>query len=388
MGRLLDSRSGEETVNTCRSCGSPTEHVLSLGEMPLANHLLAYPGESYKKYPLDLMFCPSCNLGQLKEQVDPALMFDEYVYYSSVNGPTVESARHLVEAGWQHLKEGALVAEIGSNDGYLLDNYRRYGVKVLGIDPARGPANAAALKGIPTVQDYFTLELAKTLPKADVVHAHNVLAHVQDLNDFVSGIGEMLKPDGVCVVEVPAIEDMIENETWDLIYHEHNYYFTLQSLTVLFKRHGLSVERYENIPAHGGSFRLFVQHHAQYPVITLTEGLRLNGMQEKVNHQTRELFYFIRGKRVCGFGAAAKATVMLNYSGIGADSIYMIADSTTAKIGKFIPGTGQRIVSPDEWLAEQPEWTCIFAWNYEEEIRRKYQDKYKGTFFTPYKLPQ
>jgi SAM-dependent methyltransferase len=253
------------SMTNCRSCGQPTERVLTLGEMPLANHLLEYPSESYKKYPLELMFCPACKLGQLHDQVDPSLMFDEYVYYSSINGPTVNAAKALVSSIVSNILQGNtkvpdLIAEIGSNDGYLLDQYRQQGFRTLGIDPARGPANEAARRNIPTVQDYFTLKLAKTLPKADVIHAHNVLAHVRDLNDFVSGIAEMLKPDGVVVVEVPDFEELLKNYYFDTLYSEHNYYFTQSSLETLFLRHQMKITRCERIPAHGGSLRVFLTH--------------------------------------------------------------------------------------------------------------------------------
>jgi SAM-dependent methyltransferase len=387
-------------VNSCRSCGSPTEHVLSLGEMPLANHLLAYPSESYKKYPLDLMFCPSCKLGQLRDQVDPGLMFEEYVYYSSVNGPTVESAKALVtnpsitQVFLNKIPDTAdgniLVAEIGSNDGYLLQHYAKYSIPVLGVDPAKGPANAAALKGIPTVQDYFTLKLARTLPKADVIYAHNVLAHVQDLNDFVAGIAEMLKPDGVVVIEVPYLGDMLDKGTWDLCYHEHNYYFSVHAAFILFARHNLFLNKVERIPSHGGSLRMFLGNSEFRGFTCVEEQFDFDRLRDEIVQQTNALFDFIRDTRVqvWGFGAAAKATAMLYYCGICDDLIPKIADSTPAKIGKFIPGTGVRIVHTDEWLQEQPKYTCIFAWNYEEEIRKKYQGGYKGTFFTPYKLPQ
>jgi SAM-dependent methyltransferase len=387
-------------MNNCRSCGSPTEHVLSLGEMPLANHLLTYPSESYKKYPLDLMFCPSCKLGQLRDQVDPNLMFEEYPYYSSVSqplkipiNPTHKLAGEISERYVNRINdETFLIAEIGSNDGYLLRFYQLNGFKVLGIDPARGPANAAALKGIPVIQDYFTLKLAKTLPKADVIHAHNVLAHVRDLNDFVAGIGDMLKPNGVCVVEVPYFGNLLEMGTFDQIYAEHNYYFSLKAALVLFDRHEMGLQKQEFIPAHGGSLRLFFDKTLRRDKVWMEEFLPGRDLSKRVGDMrtdfVREIISLLPKGRVWGFGAAAKATTMLNWCSVSSEILPCIADSTPAKIGKFIPGTGQRIVSPDEWLAEQPEYTCIFAWNYEEEIRRKYEGKYKGTFFTPYKLPQ
>lgn len=381
----------------CRSCGAETEQVLSLGAMPLANHLLEFPSEVYESYPLDLMFCPQCKLGQLKYQVQPELMFQEYVYYSSVNQPVVEESKKLVDQiVYSDIGDRAnLYVEIGSNDGYLLQHYNNLYRRVLGIDPARGPSNAAALKGIPVVQDYFTLKLAKTLPKADVIHAHNVLAHVRDLNDFVAGIAEMLKPEGVCVVEVPYLEDMVNRGTFCLIYHEHNYYFSTASAIDLFKRHGLFLFQVEHIQAHGGSLRMWFSKDAGKSIgwVTMPTGegpeqFDFPSMVLQIQKQNYDFMKFVRGRRVWGFGAAAKATVILNFCNIGSDLLPMIADSTPAKIGKFIPGTGQRIVHPDDWLREQPEWTCIFAWNYEEEIRAKYKDTYKGTFFTPYKLPQ
>jgi SAM-dependent methyltransferase len=375
----------------CRSCGSPTKHVLSLGEMPLANHLLDYPSESYKKYPLDLMFCPSCKLGQLKEQVDPKLMFEEYVYYSSVSQPSVKELVRGIYLSRESYPE--LVVEIGSNDGYLLQHWidNEWSCKVFGIDPAIGPANTAALKGIPTVQDYFTRKLAKTLPKADVIHAHNVLAHAQDLNDFVAGIGEMLKPDGVCVIEVPYFGNLLEMGTFDQIYAEHNYYFSLKAALVLFDRHEMGLQKQEFVPAHGGSLRLFFDKTLSRDKVWMEEFLPVIDLSKRVGDMrtdfVREIISLLPKGMVWGFGAAAKATTMLNWCSVSSEILPCIADSTPAKIGKFIPGTGQRIVSPDDWLAEQPEWTCIFAWNYEEEIRNKYEGKYKGTFFTPYKLP-
>jgi SAM-dependent methyltransferase len=380
----------------CRSCGAETTLVLSLGDLPLANSLLTSPQWHSERYPLDLMFCPSCKLGQLADVVQPVLMFNDYPYYSSVSGPTVESAHRLASQMVFNSDERnvELAVEIGSNDGYLLSRYKELGVSVLGIDPASGPANAAALKGIPTVQDFFTLRLARTLPKADVIHAHNVLAHVPDLNDFVAGIAEMLKPDGVCVVEVPYLGDMVEKCLFDTLYHEHSYYFSIYAVVHLFYRYGMPLKRLERIPAHGGSLRLFFGKDFIHKTVMEVpdERFDFSAMHSRVKSTRVDFQGFLAWARhhqrsVWGYGAAAKATIMLNYCGIDQTQIAAIADTTPAKIGKYIPGTGIQIQTSQDWLDAAPDYTCIFAWNYEDAIRARYPE-YKGQFFTPYALPE
>lgn len=377
----------------CRLCNGPTELVLSLGDLPLVNQLLDYPTEPFARYPLDLHFCRACSLGQLAEVVAPEKMFEEYTYFTSVNSPMVEQATRLVQQVMGTLTASpALIVEIGSNDGYLLAGYP-HDIPVLGIDPARGPANAAALVGVPTIQAFFTEALAKTLPKADVIHAHNVLAHVPDLNDFVRGIAAMLKPSGVVIIEVPGFCSLLERCEFDTIYQEHVYYFTFQSLKRLFGQYGLQVSRVESIKSHGGSMRLWLSRSVYTQRVradrldptTLAEfASRAHSTAVQLNATLRLLR--AEGKRVWGFGAAAKATVMLNYAGIDSSLIEKIADDTPAKQSKFIPGTGIQIASSSEWLAAQPDYTCIFAWNYADTICNRYASVYSGRFFTPYSL--
>jgi SAM-dependent methyltransferase len=381
----------------CRSCGAATTPVLSLGEMPLANHLLSHPMHPCARYPLDLEFCPECKLGQLAEIVQPPLMFTDYPYYSSVSAPTVTAANDLAldvcsQLGTGKLDKESLVVEVGSNDGYLLSAYKNYGIPVLGIDPASGPANAAALKGIPTVQDFFGLSLAKRMPKADVIHAHNVLAHVPDLNDFVAGIAEMLKPDGMVVVEAPYLGDLVDKCAFDTIYAEHDYYFSVTAAMQLFLRHGMLMNSAKRIPAHGGSLRLCFSKKLVTGMTWPKESFDFSEMAGRMKSIACGLQDFLvyahsRHKRVWGFGAAAKATVMLNYCGIDTTLIESIADGTPAKIGKYIPGTGIRIAHPQDWLEAQPDYTCIFAWNYANEICHRYAKDYRGIMFTPYITP-
>jgi len=374
----------------CRICTSPTEEIFSLGRLPLVNNLLDSPTQDYEEYPLDVMFCPSCHLGQIKEIVPPSKMFEEYVYYSSVSSPIVESAKELVSNLWWTLPHDAFVMEIGSNDGYLLQFYNDMGTRVLGIDPARGPANAAALKGIPTIQEYFTSVLAKTLPPADIIHANNVVAHIPDLHDLAEGIAIVLKPEGACVIEVHYLKSLLESCTFDTVYHEHVYYFSFRSLETLFRRHGLFIERVKLLDSQGGSLRLTLKKTGAS--CDIVENIPLVGIQQRIDRTAGELRAFLEklhhdDARVWGFGAAAKATVMMNYCGITSDLIEAIADPTPAKLGKFIPGTGVEIKHPTEWLDAQPDYTCIFAWNYADVIKARYAKDYKGKFFTPYSLP-
>jgi SAM-dependent methyltransferase len=373
----------------CRICDSPTVPFLDLGFQPLANHLLTHPDEQHQTYPLNVRLCTSCRLGQLAELVPPDVLFREYAYYSSVSTGAVNPANSLVERAIStaRLDDKPLAVEIGSNDGYLLRYYRRWRVRVLGIDPARGPANAAALVDVPTVQEFFTAALARTLPPADIIHANNVLAHVPDLDDFVAGLAILLKPDGVCYVEVPYLGALIEGCQFDTVYHEHAYYFSIASLRWLFLRHYLYLADIEHLPVHGGSLRLTIRKHPES--LAFVEEIDGSDTQARAGRVRAYLTMVLsdlrrRGKRVWGYGAAAKATVMLNYCGIDRTLIEAVADETPAKIGRYIPGTGIPIVHPDDWLAAAPDYTCCFAWNFAQVIAHRYARTYPGKWFTPY----
>ena len=375
----------------CRSCGGATVPLLSLGEQPLANHLLAAPDEPFRRYPLDMRLCGDCHLGQLVDLVPPDALFREYVYFTSVSGPSVESARALVASIPDRLVNNRWVVEIGSNDGYLLQFYQGSGAHVLGIDPARGPAITASCKGITTLVDFFTADLARMLPRASIIHANNVLAHVPDLNDFVAGLAILLETDGVCYVEVPYLSDLLERCAFDTIYHEHAYYFSFHALDLLFRRHGLFIDSAEWLAAHGGSLRLRVTHSlSSFHMFEslLADAHRMQSRVDDLAQELRSTFASLRasGHRIWGYGAAAKATVMLNYCGIDASLIDAIADETPAKLGKYVPGTGIPIRHPDAWLAAAPPHTCVFAWNFAHAIAHRYATTYHGKLFTPYTL--
>ena len=231
----------------CRSCGSSDlAPVLSLGETPLANALLteADLARPEPRYPLDVVFCTACTLVQITETVPPELLFRDYVYFSSFSDTALEHARILAEQvnSTRALGASSRVVEIASNDGYLLQHYVARGIPVIGIEPATNIAAVASGRGIRTINEFFDARLAATLAasgeQADVIHANNVLAHVPDLNGFVEGIRQLLRPDGVAIIEAPWVGALIRNLEFDTIYHEHLCYFSLSALVPLFVRHG------------------------------------------------------------------------------------------------------------------------------------------------------
>ena len=251
----------------CRSCGAaPLAPVLSLGNTPLANALrdaseLAAPEATF---PLDLAVCPRCALVQITATVPPDDLFRDYVYFSSFSDTMLKHAAELALqlTRDENLGPESLVVEAASNDGYLLKNYAAAGVPVLGIEPARNVARVAVERhGIPTRAEFFGRDYAAQLVaegfRADVFHAHNVLAHVPDLNGFVAGVRTLLKPNGVAVIEAPYVKDMLDHCEFDTIYHEHLCYFSLTALDACFRRHGLVIRDVARVPIHGGTLRLF-----------------------------------------------------------------------------------------------------------------------------------
>ena len=231
---------------SCRSCSSAnTQTFLSLGSTPLANALLqpSQEDEVEPRFPLEVAFCEDCALVQLTETIPPDQLFRDYPYFSSFSDTMLTHAETLAAdlSRSRQLNGDSMVVEIASNDGYLLQYYRRAGIPVLGIEPALNIAPAAKARGIPTITEFFSYDLARELKAdgyaADVIHAHNVLAHVPAMNDVVAGIRELLKPDGVAVIEAPYVGDLLDKIEFDTIYHEHLSYFSLTALDNLFRRH-------------------------------------------------------------------------------------------------------------------------------------------------------
>jgi SAM-dependent methyltransferase len=385
--------------------------ILSLGSTPLANRFLsaAQLDKPEPRYPLDVVFCPVCSLVQLNYTVPPEELFSEYAYFSSFSDTVLENAREISLRMAKTLKLGAesLAMEIASNDGYLLQNYQAFGIPVLGIDPAINLARVAEERGVPTRCAFFGRGLAQKLRaegvRADVLHANNVLAHAAELNGMVSGIAEVLKPEGVAVIEVPYVRDLIERVEFDTIYHEHLCYFSLTTLVPLFARHGLSIWDVERKPIHGGSLRLFVSpvgsRSGSARLEQLLEDEATSGMDDeafyqgfgrKVEELRRELLDLLNGLRMQGhriavYGASAKGSTLLNCFGIGAETVEFVVDRSDYKQGRYTPGTHLPILPPEELAARRPEYTLLLTWNFAEEILAQ-QEEYRrkgGRFIIP-----
>jgi SAM-dependent methyltransferase len=394
----------------CRACGAEgLAPILSLGRTPLANALLAAEQLDAPEptYPLDLVRCPGCTLVQITETVPPDVLFRRYPYFSSVSQTFLDHARALAERllAERRLGPGGLVVELASNDGYLLQFYRRHGIPVLGIEPAENVAEVARRRGIPTLSEFFGIDLARRLRdegrRAEVLHAHNVLAHVADLGGFVAGIGLLLANDGVAVLEVPYVKDLVDRCEFDTIYHEHLCYFSLTALSRLFARHRLVVQHVERLTVHGGSLRLFVTREGvpDESIESLlseekkwgVEGSAVYaGFGRRVRALTASLAALLAelkagGASIAAYGAAAKGATLLNVLGAGRDVVSFVVDRSSHKQGRFLPGVRVPILPPEALLERMPSHVLLLAWNLADEVLGQ-QAEYRrrgGRFILP-----
>lgn len=401
-------------ITGCRSCGEAhLRPVLDLGRTPLANRLLTREqlDQPEPTYPLKLVFCPNCSLVQITETVPPSELFSDYVYFSSFSDTMVAHAKTLAARliAERRLGPACLVVEAASNDGYLLQHYLAAGVPVLGVEPAANVAKAAVEKrGVPTRVAFFGAETAAQLVaegfRADVFHAHNVLAHVADLNGFVQGIHTLLTDNGVAVIEAPYARPLVEQREFDTVYHEHLCYFSLTALDRLFRRHNLVIRAAEALSIHGGSLRIIAGRGdpTEPPSGTAAQLLaeERDGGLDRFDYYSRfgaavgrlkdvlvGLLGDLKagGKRVAAYGASAKGSTLLNYFGIGRDILDFVADRSTVKQGLFTPGTKLPIVAPDELAARRPDYCLLLTWNFADEILSQQAD-YRaagGKFIVP-----
>jgi SAM-dependent methyltransferase len=383
-------------VAECRFCAAPLRHTfVDLGTSPLANSFLTeeqlHQGELY--YPLHAYVCERCLLVQLEEFESPAGIFSDYVYFSSVSTSWVEHARRYAEAAIQRFGLGpdSSVVEIASNDGYLLQWFAQAGVPVLGVEPARNIAKVAEERGIPSLVEFFGTEVATRLAaersRPDLVIGNNVLAHVPNINDFVEGLGILLAPGGTITMEFPHLQRLIAETQFDTIYHEHFSYLSLVAVDQVFAAHGLRLYDVEELRSHGGSLRIYAchddaPHETSARLTELREREEASGLRElatytsfgeRVRALKLELLEFLlraraEGKRVAGYGAAAKGVTMVNYCGVRSDLLEYVADRSEHKQGLFMPGSRIPVVAPEHVDETPPDYLLILAWNLKDEI--------------------
>ena len=398
----------------CRLCDSSSLTLgMSLAPTPLANALV--PPEALEveepRFPLDVYVCDGCGHAQLLDIVQPSLMFSHYLYVSGTSPVFVKyldayAASVVDEFG---IAPGSFVLEIGSNDGTLLKAFQRRGMEVTGVDPASNIAAQANADGIPTINDFFTADLAARIREdrgpAAVIAANNVLAHIDELGGVMDGIRTLLAPEGILVFEVSYLVDVCQKTLFDTIYHEHVSYHAVEPLAGFLDRHGLDLFHVERVDSQGGSIRVFAQprggsQRRQDSVDVLValerevlgvrpvDGVRrLDGQVAELRDELVALLADLRsqGKSVAGYGAPAKATTLMHHFHLGADALDFIVEDNAMKQGLFTPGLHIPIVGPDALQERRPDYTVVLAWNFADSIIERH-GRYTaegGRFITP-----
>jgi len=381
----------------CRHCHAPlTLTFVDLGSAPPSNAYLTQADLKKPEvwYPLRVLVCSDCRLVQTEDYAGASDIFtDSYAYFSSYSRSWLEHAEKYVSAMVERfgLNEKSLVVELAANDGYLLQYVKSRGIPCIGVEPTASTAQAARAKGIEIVEKFFGVQLAQEMvgqaQAADLVAANNVLAHVPDINDFVSGVALLLKEDGVATFEFPHLINLVANNQFDTIYHEHYSYLSLSTVSRIFERNGLSVFDVEEIPTHGGSLRVFAQRadgtcpraaavgkllDRERSIGVLTDSYYA-GFQSRTDRVKNDFLRFLvdakrEGKRVAGYGAAAKGNTLMNYAGIRPDLMPYVVDKSPAKQGKFLPGTRIPIVSEERIRSEYPDFVVVLPWNLWDEV--------------------
>jgi SAM-dependent methyltransferase len=381
----------------CRHCNNELQHVFcDLQTCPPSNamvkpEMINYP-ETY--FPLKVFVCDKCWLVQVDElEKADAIFNNEYTYFSSFSTSWLKHAKAYTDYMTERFgfNENSLVVEIASNDGYLLQYFKEKNIPVLGVEPTANTAQVAIEKGIENIVDFFGSDLAskQLLAKADLILGNNVLAHVPDINDFVKGVKIALKPNGVNTFEFPHLLQLVAQKQFDTIYHEHFSYLSLTNLKSVFETQGLEIFDVQEIPTHGGSLRIFTKHKEdnskkiEDAVREMLEKEATAGMtslayyqdfQQKVDQIKYDFTEFLiqqkrNGKKIIGYGAAAKGNTLLNYCGIkGNDLIEYVVDASPYKQNKLLPGSRIPVFSSEKIAQTKPDFIVIFPWNLKDEI--------------------
>jgi hypothetical protein len=398
----------------CRFCDAPLGHTfVDLGMSPLCESYVHADrrNEMEAYYPLHVFVCERCFLVQLDEFVSPQQIFTEYAYFSSYANSWVEHARQYAEMMTQrfNLDSRSHVVEVASNDGYLLQHFVAKGIPSLGIEPAANVARVARKLGVETIIEFFgealAAELAASGRQADVIAANNVLAQVPNLNDFVGGLKILLRSGGVLTIEFPHLMNLMEENQFDTIYHEHFSYFSFTTASRILAAHGLRIFDVDKLSTHGGSLRLYCCHEDDSSKPTSAQATELQrceeasgftsldyyrGFAERVQETKRKILKFLiaakdDGKSIAGYGAPGKGNTLLNYCGIHSDFIEFTVDRNPYKQGKFLPGSRIPVFSPEKIAETRPDYLFILPWNFKDEIMEQcsYIRQWGGKFVVP-----
>jgi len=385
----------------CRHCGSQLKlPFVDLGSAPPSNAYLQeknlHMAETW--YPLRVLVCTHCWLVQVEDFAGREELFNaDYAYFSSCSSTWLAHAERYVEGMEKRfgLNANSHVVEVAANDGYLLQYVKARNIPCTGVEPTAGTARAARSKGIPIVEEFFGVRLAKELvtqgKQADLITANNVLAHVPDINDFIAGFAMLLTPQGVATFEFPHLLKLIEGNQFDTIYHEHFSYLSLISVQHIFETNGLTVFDVEELSTHGGSLRVFAQrcntskHACVSGVATVVEREKQAGLdtaayytefQSRAEKVKDDIVAFLinakrQGKSVAAYGAAAKGNTLLNFAGIRPDLLPYVCDASPSKQGKYLPGSHIPILTPSALHEYKPDYVIILPWNIADEIQQQ-----------------
>lgn len=398
----------------CRFCNTPLVHeMVDLGMSPLceSNPTADQLNLMEPFYPLKVWICTKCFLAQLEEYVSPEEIFTEYGYFSSFSDSWLQHVKNYTDLIIKKFKlnKKDQVIELGSNDGYLLQYFIDKGIPVLGIEPAKNVAKAAIEKGIPTVTDFFGVKLSNEMVRkgmrADLLLGNNVLAHVPDINDFVGGMKNVLKPHGLITMEFPHLVRLIEGNQFDTIYHEHFSYLPLIAVDKIFVEHELTIFDVEELITHGGSLRIYARHTEDTSkeitkrVIALKEREIESGynriekyrsFSDKVKKTKWKILEILirekqRGKIIVGYGAPGKGNTLLNYCGIRSDFLDYTVDRNPYKHGRYTAGTHIKIMPPEIIRHDRPDYIFILPWNLKKEIIQQlsFIKEWGGKFIVP-----